>query len=125
MHNFIHNLIHDCKEILKQDYWTVDRHLYKALQTIVFYLVLAQVCKEWYSAIVDFIIVIIIIIITIIALVLHTASLTKPGSTSVLAACFGNLSSGSARKPAATLPDSVLFGAPPPTCWPPKGSWLP
>ena len=49
-------------------------------------------------------------------LLLHTASLTKPGSTSVLAACFGNLSSGSARKPAATLPDSVLFGAPPPTC---------
>ena len=40
--------------------------------------------------------------------------LTKTGSTSTLEACLGNLSSGSARNPAAILPDSVLFGAPPP-----------
>lgn len=42
------------------------------------------------------------------------AILTRTGSTLALDACLGNLSSGSARKPAATLPDSVLFGAPPP-----------
>ena len=48
-------------------------------------------------------------------------TLTRFGSTLALDACLGNLSSGSARNPAATRPDSVLFGAPPPPWRPPNG----
>lgn len=40
--------------------------------------------------------------------------LTRLGSTSAFVPCFGNLSSGSARSVVTTLPETVLFGAPPP-----------